>query len=109
MKQSSNVFIFLLLIEHTHEMVVHVSVHERRAKKKKKKKKKKAWKKGKPFSYYHQEESKVLQYFSNMRQNSAAQDVFLSRSWRCWKTLDYEMQGSPDTLQVLLARFASLD
>ena len=49
---------------------------------------------------------KVLQYF--VRRNSASGDAFGVRAWKWWTMLDFEMPSSPDTLQVLLARFASM-
>ena len=52
------------------------------------------------------DESKVLQYFGNMRHKSAAPDL-LVRSWRWRKALDCETLSSPDTPRVLLAEFTS--
>ena len=46
-------------------------------------------------------------YFSNMRYNSAVPDIFYQMSWRLQSTLDCEIPRLPDTLLVLLARFAS--
>ena len=50
----------------------------------------------------HNAESKVLQYFCNMKHNSAASDAFLEF------VNVMKMSTSPDTLWLLLASFVSM-
>ena len=49
-------------------------------------------------------ESKILQYFVNVRKLWMP----LPMSCRGWSPLDHEIPSSPDTLQILLAEFASV-
>ena len=52
----------------------------------------------------HKDESKVVQYFGNMRYTSATTDAFAE----VMKVMDCQMLSSLDTLRVLLAGFTEV-
>ena len=54
------------------------------------------------------DESKVLQYFSCTLDTIRLYRMVLPMSWRWWTSLNCKITRSPDTLWVLLTRFASM-